>query len=202
MTGLHKWLIAGGCALLLFAAWIALQEHDARIRSEANSAAAAKSIDQLQQQMTQRDRANDVVQAQIVALTAAIKTPQQAAQVIDRIVTVPSVQPSPTVIVPKQDLPAPVVQQLPDAPSYAIETGDKAKAVAKALQACQGTQAQLTTCTADLGDTRKQLTAMTGDRDQWEATAKGGTFWHRAWTITKIVVPVAAGAYAAGRFGK
>jgi oligoribonuclease NrnB/cAMP/cGMP phosphodiesterase (DHH superfamily) len=74
---------------------------------------------------------------------------------------------------------------------------------------CDESSAKLTACSLNAASaaviqqgTADQLAAVTKDRDTWEATAKGGTFWQR-FKHDAIVITVTAGAaYAAGRLTK
>jgi hypothetical protein len=74
---------------------------------------------------------------------------------------------------------------------------------------CDESSAKLNACTLNAASaaviqqgTASQLAAVTKERDTWEATAKGGTFWKR-FKHDAIQIGVTAGvAYAAGRLSK
>lgn len=87
--------------------------------------------------------------------------------------------PAQSVVVQKSALSVATQQELPDAPTYVVQTDLKAEATAKALIDCQSTAATASTCAADLADTRTKLQAVTADRDDWKTAAHGGSFWTR-----------------------
>ncbi|MDR3723284.1 MAG: hypothetical protein P4K83_02190 [Terracidiphilus sp.] len=200
----QKWEITGGIFLVLcltVGAFTWLQQHDAALKAQGTSATAeAKAQDQtaLRQQLAETQAKYDQA---IAAQQAAVKTPQQAAQVIDHYIQVPDK--SQTVIVSKAQMPAVVQAELPDAPSYAVQTEQKSEATAKQLLGCDQAQHDLGTCEQEKASLQTELQVMTADRDNWRNTAKGGTWWHRTLTAAKWVgvgaaIGVAAG-YAASR---
>ena len=209
MTISRAWAIGIGVVLglaIVLGGYEWLQEHDARLKAESVQTAQAqviataqKSIDQAKADQVQT--ASDL-KSQLAAISAqrvVVVTPQQAAAVAN---TLPN-------------LPAQVqVQQIPATPTApATQQIVIPQADIPAFQAykldCDASSAKLTACSLNAASaaviqqgTTNQLAAVTKERDTWEATAKGGTFWQR-FKHDAIQICVTAGvAYAAGRLSK
>jgi hypothetical protein len=209
MTISRAWAIGIGVVLALaivLGGYELLQEHDARLKAESVQTAQAqviataqKSIDQAKADQAQT--ASDL-KAQLTAIAAQrtiVVTPQQAAAVAN---TLPN-------------LPAQVqVQQVPATPTApATQQIVIPQADIPAFQAyklgCDENGAKLTACSLNAASaaviqqgTASQLAAVTKERDTWEATAKGGTFWQR-FKHDAIQIGITAGvAYVAGRLSK
>ena len=209
MTISRAWAIGIGAVLALaivLGGYEWLQEHDAWIKAESVQSAqqaviatAQKSIDQAKTDQAQT--ANDL-KSQLAAIAnqrTIVVTPQQAAAVANTLPNLPAQ-------VQVQQVPAtgtaPASQQLvipqADIPAFQAYKLD-----------CDENSAKLSACTLNAASaeviqqgTSEQLAAMTKERDTWEATAKGGTFWQR-FKHDAIVITVTAGAaYAAGRLSK
>ena len=201
MTISRAWAIGIGVVLALtivLGGYELLQEHDVRLKAESVQTAQAqviataqKSIDQAKADQAQT--ASDL-KAQLAAIAAQrtiVVTPQQAAAVAN---TLPN-------------LPAQVqVQQVPATPTApATQQIVIPQADIPAFQAykldCDESNANLTACTLNAASaaviqqgTASQLAAVTKERDTWEATAKGGTFWHRLGKAGKCLGMSAVGA--------
>jgi hypothetical protein len=205
----RAWAIGIGVVLglaIVLGGYEWLQEHDARLKAESVQTAQAqviataqKSIDQAKADQAQT--ASDL-KSQLTAIASQrtiVVTPAQAAAVAN---TLPN-------------LPAQVqVQQIPATPTApATQQIVIPQADIPAFQAykldCDESSAKLTACSLNAASaaviqqaTTNQLAAVTKERDTWEATAKGGTFWQR-FRHDAIQIGVTAGvAYAAGRLSK
>ena len=209
MTISRAWAIGIGVVLALaivLGGYEWLQEHDARLKAESVQSAqtqviatAQKSIDQAKADQAQT--ASDL-KSQLTAIAnqrTIVVTPAQAAAVAN---TLPN-------------LPAQVqVQQIPATPTApATQQIVIPQADIPAFQAykldCDESSAKLTACSLNAASaaviqqgTADQLAAVTKERDTWEATAKGGTFWQR-FKHDAIQIGISAGVgYAAGRLTK
>ena len=209
MTISRAWAIGIGVVLglaIVLGGYEWLQEHDARLKAESTQVAqqqviatAQKSIDQAKADQAQTASDLKTQLAAIASQRTIVVTPQQAAAVAN---TLPN-------------LPAQVqVQQVPATPTApATQQIVIPQADIPAFQAykldCDASSAKLTACSLNAASaaviqqaTTNQLAAVTKERDTWEATAKGGTFWQR-FRHDAIQIGVTAGvAYAAGRLSK
>ena len=209
MTISRAWAIGIGVVLglaIVLGGYEWLQEHDARLKAESTQVAqqqviatAQKSIDQAKADQAQTASDLKTQLAAIASQRTIVVTPQQAAAVAN---TLPN-------------LPAQVqVQQVPATPTApATQQIVIPQADIPAFQAykldCDASSAKLTACSLNAASaaviqqgTASQLAAVTKERDTWEATAKGGTFWQR-FRHDAIQIGVTAGvAYAAGRLSK
>ena len=209
MTISRAWAIGIGVVLALtivLGGYELLQEHDVRLKAESVQTAQAqviataqKSIDQAKADQAQTASDLKTQLAAIASQRTIVVTPQQAAAVAN---TLPN-------------LPAQVqVQQVPATPTApATQQIVIPQADIPAFQAykldCDASGAKLTACSLNAASaaviqqgTTNQLAAVTKERDTWEATAKGGTFWQR-FKHDAIQIGVTAGvAYAAGRLSK
>ena len=209
MTISRAWAIGIGVVLglaIVLGGYEWLQEHDARLKAESVQSAqqqviatVQKSIDQAKADQAQTASDLKTQLAAIASQRTIVVTPQQAAAVAN---TLPN-------------LPAQVqVQQVPATPTApATQQIVIPQADIPAFQAykldCDASSAKLTACSLNAASaaviqqgTASQLAAMTKERDTWEATAKGGTFWQR-FKHDAIQIGVTAGvAYAAGRLSK
>jgi hypothetical protein len=183
-----------------------LQEHDARLKAEGVQSAQQQVIDTAQKSIDQAkaDQAQTAsdLKSQLTAIASQrtiVITPQEAAaeantlpnlpaQVqVQQVPATPTAPASQQVVIPQDDIPA--------FQAYKLN--------------CDESSAKLTACTLTAASaaviqqgTASQLAAVIKERDTWEATAKGGTFWQR-FRHDAIVITVTAGAaYAAGRLTK
>ena len=209
MTISRAWAIGIGVVLglaIVLGGYEWLQEHDARLKAESVQTAQAqviataqKSIDQAKADQAQT--ASDL-KSQLTAIASQrtiVVTPAQAAAVantlpnlpaqvqVQQIPATPTAPASQQIVIPQADIPA--------FQAYKLD--------------CDESSAKLTACSLNAASaaviqqaTTNQLAAVTKERDTWEATAKGGTFWQR-FRHDAIQIGVTAGvAYAAGRLSK
>jgi hypothetical protein len=186
MTPHEKWLAAGfGVLLILVAigAYELLQEHDARIRAEITTAAQKPNIQQGQAEVKQGqvDEAKAISDlkteiARLEGQRTVVITPQQAAQQIPQVIpNLPApvkVEPTPTAADPKAQSIVIPQEDLQALQNYRINCDENSARLAACTLGQEALKTQLEGTTGELTATAKQ-------RDMWEATAKGGTFWHR-----------------------
>jgi cytoskeletal protein RodZ len=200
MTISKWWMGLVGVVLLVFVvvgalSW--LQEHDARLKAETQSAAAQKTVDQAKADA-------QTVQQTLAARVADLEKQRQQP------VTAPQVVLDMSKVIPNLPQPATVVQpppttqtvngkteEVPSAPVVQIPQTDFT-ALQNYRVTCDETTARLQACTLTAADSDLAMKAMTADRDNWKAVAKGGTWWHRALTAGKWVLVGAGAGYAAG----
>jgi hypothetical protein len=182
-------------------AW--LREHDARQKAEMQTAFQQKSIDAAKSDAAQTASQLQQSLAALEAARAKVATAQQI--LIDGSKLLPKL-PQPVVI---QAAAATAVgtgpaqpgnPALPDAPGQqlVIPAADF-QAIHNAEIDCQESAAKLAACTRTATDTSTELQQATAQRDEWERTAKGGTWWHRTVTAVKWIGIGAATGYVAGR---
>jgi hypothetical protein len=205
----RAWAIGIGVVLglaIVLGGYEWLQEHDARLKAESVQTAqqqviatAQKSIEQAKADQTQTASDLKSQLAAIASQRTIVITPTQAAAVANTLPNLPAQ-------VQVQQVPAaataPASQQLvipqADIPAFQAYKLDCDESSAK-LSACSLNAASAAVIQQDAAS---QLAAVTKERDTWEATAKGGTFWQR-FKHDAIVIAVTAGtAYAAGRLTK
>lgn len=209
MTISRAWAIGIGAVLALaivLGGYELLQEHDARLKAESVQTAqqqviatAQKSIDQAKADQAQAASDLKSQLAAIAAQRTIVVTPQQAAATANTLPNLPAQ-------VQVQQVPA--TATAPASQQIVIPQADIPAFQAYKLN-CDESSAKLTACTLNAASaaviqqgTASQLAAMTKERDTWEATAKGGTFWQR-FKHDAIQIGVTAGvAYAAGRLSK
>ena len=209
MTISRAWAIGIGVVLglaIVLGGYEWLQEHDARLKAESTQVAqqqviatAQKSIDQAKADQAQTASDLKTQLAAIASQRTIVVTPQQAAAVantlpnlpahvqVQQIPATPTAPASQQIVIPQADIPA--------FQAYKLD--------------CDESSAKLTACSLNAASaaviqqaTTSQLAAVTKERDTWEATAKGGTFWQR-FRHDAIQIGVTAGvAYAAGRLSK
>jgi hypothetical protein len=205
----RAWAIGIGVVLALtivLGGYELLQEHDARLKAESVQTAQAqviataqKSIDQAKADQAKTDSDQKAQLAAIAAQRTIVVTPQQAAAVANTLPNLPAQ-------VQVQQVPATAIT--PASQQIMIPQADIPAFQAYKLD-CDENSAKLTACSLNAASAAviqqgiaSQLAAVTKERDSWEATAKGGTFWQR-FKHDAIVITVTAGAaYAAGRLTK
>jgi len=197
--------VAAGCMALAvgafgFMTW--LQEHDDRLRAEAQVVAAKKVYDQAADQMKQHqdaDRARDEATAKqldaMQKLAAQIKTPAQIASWIPQ--QIPGL-PQPI----KIEIP-PATPQNPSPDAKASIPQADLPVLRDTVEKCREDSVKLATCQADANSKQEQLrlageqlSAVERERDAYKAVANGGTFWRRAKRAGKWFV-IGAGVGAA-----
>jgi len=176
---LYPLLIAAGLALAVFL----VRAEIAVARTEERSKAHAENI----QSLTDQQKSDDA------RLKAVLDQLEQARNKPATVQTVTKYLPAP--------LPAGSevkIEQLPDSPApQLVLTGD----VQKNLDAIQGMEIRhlqcdksLETCKSNGVIAAKKLSEMTGDRDNWRDTAKGGSKLHRFVKVVKVAGCAGAGA--------
>ena len=200
MTISRAWAI-GICVVLGLAIVLGgyewLQEHDARLKAEASTAAEQKTIDQAK---TDTATIQKTLAGQLQTLEAQRSqpaTPQQI--VIDASKFIPNL-PQPLQVItppPTQTIVDGKTEEVPSAPVVQIPTADLAAIQAGAVT-CQEDAANLTACTLTAADTAIELKATTAQRDTWEKTAKGGSWLHKTLNAAKWIVVGAGVGYVAG----
>jgi hypothetical protein len=180
MTTKQKYGLSTIVAVLILAGLFVLHTLDKNqavgiARADEQDKAAQTAEERADKATSDRDAITKQYEEAIALQEAAVTTPQAAVKVINHYI--PSGATS--AIVQRQDLSAAAQAQLPDAPSYAVETDQKAEDTAKALLACDATGKALETCKADLADANLVVDALRTDAKAWQAAAKGGTRWQR-----------------------
>jgi hypothetical protein len=209
MTISRAWAIGIGVVLglaIVLGGYEWLQDHDARLKAESTQTAQQQVIATAQKSIEQakadEEQTVSSLQAQLAAIASqrtVVVTPPQAAAVantlpnlpaqvqVQQVPATPTAPASQQIVIPQADIPA--------FQAYKLD--------------CDESSAKLTACTLNAASaaviqtsTDTKLAAVTKERDTWEATAKGGTFWQR-FRHDAIQIGVTAGvAYAAGRLGK
>lgn len=183
-------------AFLAFAVYEWKSEHDARLKAEVTVEAQKAAISANQQQITALDSSIKATQQQLVQVQqqqtqqlaelskqwAAIKTPQQIAAQADKVMQLPQpiiVNPATnTATVPFPDAPA-AKAYLESCETCKLNLGAATKTADAQSRIIEQQKAQL--------DAEKQNSAaIAKERDTWEQTAKGGTFWTRVKHDLKI----------------
>lgn len=187
-----------------FTTW--LQEHDDRLRAQADAAAAKKVFDQAADQMKQHadaDRARDEATAKqleaMQKLASQIQTPAQIAAWIPK--QLPAVPQPITVTIP------PGTAQDPSPAAIAAIPQADLPVLRDYIEKCREDSLKLSTCEADKASKAEQLrlageqlSAVERQRDAYKAAAAGGTFWTRTKRAAKWLV-VGAGVGAAAICG-
>jgi len=199
-ANLTREIVIGILAILLIAvavfSW--MQEHDARLQAEAQTAAQQKTINQAAKDAQSVQQNLD---AQLKTIETQRQVPATAPQiVIDAAKLFPGL-PAPLQVVqppPVQQTVNGKTEEVPSAPVVQIPQVDFATLQAGAIT-CQENSAKLDACTQTQADNAVQLKETTAQRDEWEKTAKGGTWMHRTLTAAKWVVIGGVIGYVAGK---
>jgi hypothetical protein len=184
-------LLAG---FLVFAGYGWLQEHDARVKAEAQTGQQQKQIDGLKQQ--QVDTQN-LLAEKLASLEKERQAPATATQLVSDSSTL-----LPGLPAPLQVQTAPKDPKLPDAPpaqTVVIPEADF-KSIQDAQISCEEGAAKLTACQTLSDESKQQLQLTEQQRDEWKTAAKGGSIWHRALGAAKwfaVGAGAGAGVYAA-----
>jgi hypothetical protein len=173
-------------ALISLGGYEWLQEHDVRAKAEAQTAAQQKNIDQAKAD-------TKTVRKTLATQLQTLETQRQQPATAQRIVKDAAKQ-FPDLPAPLQVVTPPPTEQtvngktveVPSAPVVQIPQVDFA-ALQNGMITCQENAAKLTACTLTAADTEAELKATTAQRDVWEKTAKGGSFWQRAGNATKHI---------------
>lgn len=173
------YLVVIGVVLLAGRLW--LQEHDARLRADAQVKAAQSTIDTLKQQQTE---VSNAAKSQVIVLqkeAAAVQTPAQAVKALAA--PVPELQP----------VSAPLnTEVLPDAPD---RVSVEALPLYQTLNSCKQDAINLGACSKEL-DFQNQIDAQ---KDvQITALKKKPGFFHRLGRAAKIIGCAGAGGALGG----
>jgi hypothetical protein len=178
-----------------------LQAHDAMLKAQTQTTEQQKTIDQAKADAVTVQQA---LASRLQALEAQRQQPATAPQiVIDAAKMFPNLPAQLQVVTPPpttQTVNGKTVE-VPSAPVVQIPQVDFATLQNGAIT-CQENAAKLDACTLTAADTATELKATTAQRDEWEKTAKGGTWIHRTLTAAKWIVIGGATGYAAGRLAK
>jgi hypothetical protein len=221
VTAREKAMMAVAVLLLVVVAFVAyqwLQEHDAKIKSDAKSTAIQNTITVNAQAISDarkdfadaaadQKRTIQTLQQQLVIIQsqrAAVPTPQQfvldASKLIPNLPAPLKVQEVPAtaghpaeqeVVIPKQDLQA--------LHNYKLDCDEKAARLTACQQNASDDGTKILALTAELTKTDDDYQLMTKDRDGWRNTARGGTLWHRTISAGKWVLVGSVVGYAASR---
>jgi len=206
-----SWKIAGWAAALLLVTvgaicW--LRERDARLKAQTDTATQQRVVNAAAEDAQKLEKALD---AQLKTLEAERQQPATAQRIVaETSKLIPNLPqpitiqaaPQPAAATGAAQSAATALADAPKAQQLVIPAADF-KAIQNAEIDCQEDAAKLDVCTKTAADTATELKATTAQRDEWERTAKGGTWWQRTVTAGKwILIGGAAGAaagYAAHR---
>jgi hypothetical protein len=200
MTTQRKVEVLGALALAVMlivvtAQWV--KSREAMIRAEGNVALLQAAKAAASQQMQANDAAAVTFAATKTQQADAVKTPQQADDVIAASLTSlqPKSSPAQTVATVKAGDVMPTT--LPDAPKgtvLTVLTPEQSEALAKATLQCEATANTLNACTLDKQLLAKQLDDETKEAAQWKSVASGGTVLQRVTRVAKYAACAGVGA--------
>lgn len=189
MSNLKHYLGYGlAIAALLLVGRFWLEEHDGRLRAEAQ-----------QQIIDARDKAQAQASAQYEAQIAALKSPDQAKPLIQQGIQSGSGKKEPVgafLSVPFSELTPQVQQTLPDAPSLkpaspvALLTPDQQVDLGKRELVCEKTEGELSTCAKDKQNLQNEINDL-----------KGGSKWSKVVKEAKCLGVLGAGAGIGAKLG-
>lgn len=159
--------------------WAAIKSRDAQVQAEAQIEADDAVKAEKDKAIADRDAQLKQYQATIAAQVARVSTADQAVQVIDHYLPAAPGSSAAAVVAQKADLPTSVTAQLPDAPSYVVETQGEAVDIAKGALQCDANTKALATCQADLVDAKSNLATETAEVGTLQVAIKGGTIAQR-----------------------
>ncbi len=183
-------LLAG---FLLFAGYGWLQEHDARLKAQTQTAQQQQQIDAIKQQQA---AAQQQLTAKLTSIEKQKQQPATAAQLVSEARGLMPSLPQPLQVKSATANPA-----LPDAPSAQTVVIPEAdfKSIRDAELTCEEDTAKLAACQTESAASQQQLKLTAQQRDEWKMAAKGGSLWHRALGAAKwfaIGAGTGAGMYA------
>jgi hypothetical protein len=178
-------------AVVIFAGYGWVREHDARVRAETQTGQQQQQIDGLKQQQAaaqqvlanklagiEEERRAPATAAELATETAALLPGLPEALQVRSAPENPSVPNGPveqTVVVPEADF----------------------KIIRNAQLACEEDTVKLAACQSSQAESTQQLKLTEAQRDEWQTTAKGGSIWHRALSAAKwFAVGAGSGAVA------
>jgi Tfp pilus assembly protein PilN len=199
--------------VIVVATYLVISERDGIRRAQEQTSAltgqaqaAAAEVKALQAGIAERDKAEAQQLAALEQRKQQIHTSQQALEEITRVI--PVIPGTVGMELGTVTVPGPTV--LPDAPTVQAN-GDTTLSqadmvgLARALVTCRQDHLQYETCHQNNRDLVATLQKVEQERDlaaqesaTWKKVALGGTRLHRIWSVAKIVVPIAAGAYVVG----
>lgn len=175
-------------AALLFFVRLYHEEAIGKVKAEAQA-----------QIVSERDKIQKAASDQLAEQIKGLKTPAQAAPVIQRFFQLPKAdvdgsQPSPSPLreVLGAQLPPEATAGVPDAPTAKFDVLDPSQqvALAKKLLACDKTDGELTTCELDKQNLQNEINDL-----------KGGTKWQRMVKEVKCLGFLGAGAALGSKVG-
>jgi hypothetical protein len=185
-----------------------LQEHDDKVKAQADIAAAKKAFDQLaadRHDHEQADKARDDATAKqleaMQKLAAQVQTPAQIAAWIPK--QLPGVPQPITINVPAATAQNPhpdAIASIPQADLPALRDSiEKCREDSVRLSACQG---NLSSRVAEIKMADGQIEQLKKENGDLQTELKGGTFWQRTKRIAKVGACAAAGGAGGSFAGK
>jgi Skp family chaperone for outer membrane proteins len=193
-------------ALSLFGFRIWLEEHDDKLKAQADIAAAQKAFDQLaadRQSHEAADKARDDASAKQIdamqKLASQIQTPAQIAAWLPK--QVPGIPQPVTITIPPATAQNPQPDAIASIPQVDLPT------LRNAVEKCQENSLRLSTCQQDLASrdaqmklANTQIEQLKNEKSALQTELKGGTFWTRTKRAAKWLV-IGAGIGAAAVCG-
>lgn len=158
-------------AVVAFAAWKWLGEHDSLLRAEQTEKLLEKDVEQLRKDQADRDKAAQEKIALLQRLAAKVQTPAQVVQALPQVVDLPkqpTLTPSEDLLFPKESV-LPLFHQLAEGKECAVE---------------------LVAVKADLKDEKAVSSKKQEELDGYKKAAGHKSFFGKLWGGTKAVVPV------------
>jgi hypothetical protein len=179
---------------LVFAGYGWLQEHDGRVKAEAQTGQQQKQIEGLKQQQSEVQMALD---RKLALLEEERRRPATATQLVSDASSLLPNLPQPLQVLTTPENPA-----LPDGPTAQTVVIPEAdlQGIRDAQLSCQENTAKLAACQALEDDGKQQIKLTEEQRDEWKIVAKGGSIWHRALGAAKwfaVGAGAGVGVYAA-----
>jgi hypothetical protein len=170
-VNLHKIYISAIGSIVLAAGFFAVRYEIRIARAEEQQKAADKFIAQKDQEMADRDKANQAKFDALALQIATLATQKQAVTVLTP--TVGQIAPTQ---VSKGDLAPDVQKTLPGDPvtKYTLFTDDQMVKLAKRELACQQTEGNLSTCEADKQTMQAKIDALTKANNNWKKAGSVG----------------------------
>lgn len=164
--------------------WV--QEHDARIKAEAETKVQQAKIETAQQAIDDREKVYEKSIKDYADVLRSVKTPEQA---------IKSYEQAPEKLI---NVPTPVVEYktIADAPKVGDLVVPKADIlpIFQQLNECKIAQAGISKCDLDKKDLITQRDAFKAQADEWQKAAKGGSKLHRTLsTLEKVGAGVVVG---------
>jgi len=181
-------------AFLVFAGYGWMQEHDARLKAEAQTGQQQKQIDGLKQQQSEVQTA---LNGKLASLEKERQRPATATELVGDAGRLLPNLPQPLQVLTTQKSPA--LPNGPTAQTVVIPEADF-KSIRDAQLSCEEDTAKLAACQTTADDGKQQLKLTEEQRDEWKTAAKGGSIWHRALGAAKwfaIGAGTGVGVYAA-----